>query len=66
MFGVLVQGVYHNDNGTDDYYNFFKIFKTLDEAKGYAENSVNNMKLHATIYDYDMEYDSYEKFFDVG
>ena len=66
MFAVLVYGVYHNDNGTDDNYNFFKIFKTLDEAHDYATNAVCGMGLKATVYDYDIESDEYIEFFNVG
>ena len=62
MFGVLVHGVYNNE----DNYNFFKIFKTLDEARDFATNAVCGMGLHATVYDYDKELDEYIEFFDVG
>ena len=61
MFGVLVYGVYNNE----DNYNFFKIFKTLDEARDFATEAVHGMKLHATVYDYDKELDEYLEFYSL-
>jgi hypothetical protein len=61
MFGVLVYGVYNNE----DNYNFFKIFKTLDEARSFAFEAVHGMGLHATVYDYDKELDEYLEFYSL-
>ena len=61
MFAVLVldnnKGFYNN--------NYFKIFKTLDEAQEYANHVVHDMGLKAKIFDYDVEDDVYYEFFDV-
>ena len=59
MFGVLVI-----DNG-EDCYDSFKVFGSLEKAKGYADYVVS-MGLKAKVFDYDVEAEMYLEFFDVG